>query len=310
MIFVLLFDLHLLAMLSKYKYHIWLHITVLIFGLTGVLGKLITTDSYLLVWYRLGIALISVLVYFAITKFSLRVTRKELIRIMLVGIVIAVHWVTFFEAIKQSNVSVALVCFSSSTLFTALLEPLYFKRKIKPYELMFGVLIIVGLYFIFSFEFKFLVGMVLSVISAALASWFTVLNGILIKKNKAKLISFYELLGAFILLSIYLLIVNKGNITLFAVPTEDLKWLIILGTLCTAFAFIMSVEVMKKISPYTVSISINLEPIYSIILALLIWPESETMSVGFYMGTIIVIATIFLNALFKNSAPKEKKEPQ
>ncbi len=296
---VLLFDLHLPEMLSKYKYHIWLHITVLIFGLTGVLGKLITTDSYLLVWYRLGIALISVLVYFGITKFSLKVDKKELIRIMLVGVVIAVHWVTFFEAIKQSNVSVALVCFSSSTLFTALLEPLYFKRKIKAYELLFGVLIIVGLYFIFSFEFKFLVGMILSVVSAALASWFTVLNGVLVKKNKAKLISFYELLGAFILLSVYLMIVNKGDVTQLTVPVEDLKWLIILGTVCTAFAFIMSVEVMKKISPYTVSISINLEPIYSIVLALLIWPESETMSFGFYMGTIIIIATIFLNAVLK-----------
>ena len=178
-------------MLSKYKHHIWLHITILIFGLTGILGKLITVDSYLLVWYRVGIALLSLLIYFSVTKFSLKVSKRELIRIMLVGIVIAVHWVTFFEAIKQSNVSVALVCFSSSTLFTAILEPLYFKRKIKAYELIFGILIIVGLYFIFSFEFKFLVGMILSVFSAALASWFTVLNGILIKDTKAKLISFY-----------------------------------------------------------------------------------------------------------------------
>jgi drug/metabolite transporter (DMT)-like permease len=310
LIFALLFDLHLPAMLSKYKYHIWLHLTIVIFGLTGILGKLITTDSYLLVWYRLGIALVGVLIYFAFTKFSLKITKRELIRTSLVGIIIAVHWVTFFEAIKQSNVSVALVCFSSSTLFTALLEPIYFKRKIKAYELIFGILIITGLYFIFSFEFKYLVGMILSVVSAALASWFTVLNGILIKETKAKLISFYELLGAFIVVSLYLLVTKNGDITQFSVPVEDIKWLIILGTLCTAFAFIMGVEVMKKISPYTVTISVNLEPIYSIILALLIWPESETMSFGFYMGTIIVIATIFLNALFKNKFSKEKKAPQ
>ncbi|PCJ24497.1 MAG: EamA family transporter [Flavobacteriales bacterium] len=297
-------------MLSKYKYHIWLHTTVLIFGLTGILGKLISADSYLLVWYRLIIALAGILVYFSITKYSLKITKKQLIRILLVGVIIAVHWVTFFEAIKQSNVSVALVCFSSSTLFTSLIEPLYFKRKIKAYELIFGVLIILGLYFIFSFEFKYLTGMILSVISAALASWFTVLNGILIKETKAKLISFYELLGAFVVLSIYLLFSTGADISLFIVPVEDLKWLIILGTVCTAFAFILSVEVMKKISPYTVTISVNLEPIYSIILALLIWPESETMSYGFYMGTIIVIATIFLNAVFKNKFSKEKKELQ
>jgi len=297
-------------MLAKYKYHIWLHITVVIFGLTGVLGKLITADSYLLVWYRVGIAVVCLLGYFAFTKFSLKVSKNELIKILLVGIVIAVHWVTFFEAIKQSNVSVALVCFSSSTLFTALLEPLFFRRRIKAYELIFGVLIIVGLYFIFSFEFKYLVGMILSVVSAALASLFTVCNGILIKKTRAKLISFYELLGAFIIVSIYLLITNKGDLTQFAVPVVDLKWLIILGTICTAFAFIMSVEVMKKISPYTVTISVNLEPIYSILLALIIWPETETMSLGFYMGTVIVIATIFLNAVFKKKLTKVPKVPQ
>ena len=286
-------------MLSTYKYHIWLHITILIFGLTGVLGKLISIDSYLLVWYRVGIALISLLAYFMFTKVSLKIYRKELIKTLLVGIIIAAHWVTFFEAIKQSNVSVALVCFSSSTLFTALLEPLYFKRRIKPYELIFGLLIITGLYFIFSFEFKYLTGIVLAVVSAALASWFTVLNGILIKQTNAKLISFYELLGAFIVVSIYLFVTNGLDLSRFAVPAQDFKWLVILGTLCTAFAFIMSVEVMKKIAPYTVTISVNLEPIYSIILALIIWPESETMSFGFYMGTLIVIATIFLNAVLK-----------
>lgn len=291
-------------MLSNYKYHIWLHITVLIFGLTGILGKLITIDSYLLVWYRLLIAVVGLFLYFKLVGFSLAISKKQLIRTLLVGVIIAVHWVTFFEAIKQSNVSVALVCLSSSTLFTSLLEPLYFKRKIKPYELIFGITIIIGLYFIFSFEFKYLVGMVLSIISAALASWFTVINAKLIQETKAKTISFYELLGALVVVTAYLLIMDGPNLERFQVPTEDVKWLVILGTVCTAFAFIMSVEVMKKIPPYTVTISINLEPIYSIILALIIWKEDEMMSAGFYMGAIIVIATIFLNAVFKRKAKK------
>ncbi|MDF1671960.1 MAG: DMT family transporter [Vicingaceae bacterium] len=291
-------------MLSKYKYHIWLHITVLIFGLTGILGKLITIDSYLLVWYRTMIAVIVLFVYFLLTKFSLKISKKELLKTLGVGVIIAIHWVTFFEAIKQSNVSVALVCFSSSTLFTSLIEPLYFKRKIKVYELIFGVVIILGLYFIFSFEFKYLIGMTLSIVSAALASWFTVLNGILIKETKAKTISFYELLGAFVVVGIYLLFSIEGDFSQLELSMSDFKWLLILGTVCTAFAFIVSVEVMKKISPYTVTMSVNLEPIYSIVLAILIWPESETMSYGFYLGSTIVIATIFLNALFKNKAVK------
>ena len=298
-------------MLTKYKYHIWLHVIIVIFGLTGVLGKLITVDSYLLVWYRLLIGVVALLIYFGGIKFSLRISKKQLIRTLLVGVIIAVHWVTFFEAIKQSNVSVALVCFSSSTLFTSLIEPFYFKRKIKAYELIFGLVIILGLYFIFSFEFKYLIGMILSVISAVLASWFTVINGILIKENNAKTISFYELLGAFIVVSVYLLISTELDFSQFLLPVADIKWLLILGVVCTAFAFLVSVEVMKKLSPYTVTISVNLEPIYSIIVALLIWPESETMSFGFYLGTIIVITTIFLNALFKNRvSTKEKKALQ
>ena len=286
-------------MLKKYQYHIWLHIIVLIFGLTGVLGKLITTNSYLLVWYRVGIALISLICYFVLTQFSFKISKKELLINLGVGAIIAVHWVTFFEAIKQSNVSVALVCFSSTTFFTALLEPLYFKRKIKPYELLLGLLIIAGLYFVFSFELTYLTGIILAIFSAALASWFTVLNGILIAKTSAKTISFYELLGAFIVVSIYLFVTNGSNLNSYLIPLQDLKWLFVLGTLCTAFAFIMSVEVMKKISPYTVSMSINLEPIYAILLALIIWPESEKMSFGFYAGASVIIGTIFLNAFLK-----------
>jgi len=286
-------------MLSKYKYHIWLHFTILIYGLTGILGKLISVDSGLLVWYRLLIAIVALLIYYSTIKFSLKISKKVLISTLLVGIIIAAHWITFFEAIKQSNVSIALVCFSSSTLFTSLIEPIYFKRRIKPYELIFGTIIILGLYFIFSFEFKYMVGMILSIISAALASWFTVVNGVLIKESNSKTISFYELLGAFVVTSVYMLFYTELDISQFSIPTSDMKWLSILGVFCTAFAFLVGVEIMKKISPYTVTISVNLEPIYAILIARLIWPESETMSTGFYVGTFIIIATIFFNALLK-----------
>jgi len=176
---------------------------------------------------------------------------------------------------------------------------LILERSIKLYELILGLLIIIGLYFIFSFEFKYALGMALSIFSAALASWFTVLNGILIKQTNAKNISFYELLGAFAVVSIYLLISSHANIEVLSISLQDVLWLLILGVLCTAFAFIVSVNVMKQISPYTVTISVNLEPIYSILLALWIWPESEKMSFGFYMGSLIVIATIFFNAVLK-----------
>ncbi len=293
-------------MLVKYKYFIWLHLVVLIFGFTGILGKLIHAQSYLLVGYRIGIALITLWVYFLITKHSLKITSKLLMKILFVGVVIAIHWITFFEAIKQSNVSVALVCFSSSTLFTSIIEPFYFKRRIKPYELLFGLLIIVGLYFIFSFEFKYLTGMLLSFGSAALASWFTVLNGLLIKDANSKTITFYELLSAFTVVLILLMVQNGIAFEKYQISISDFKWLLILGTICTAFAFMVSVEVMKKISPYTVTITVNLEPLYSILLALVIWPDTETMSYGFYLGTSIVLFTIFFNAYYKSKESKSK----
>lgn len=291
-------------MLEKYKYHLWLHLIVLIFGFTGILGKLISINAYLLVWYRVLIGVFFIGLYFLVSKHSFKIDKKNLIKTLFIGVIIAAHWIAFFEAIKQSNVSIALVCISSSALFTSLIEPLYFKRKIKSYEFFLGLLIIVGLSFIFSFEFNYIVGMVLSIIAAALGAWFTVLNGLLIKESNAKTISFYELLGAFIIVSIYLLITNSFDITKFAVPVSDIKWLLILGIICTAFAFIVSVEVMKKISPFTVVISINLEPIYSVIVALLIWSESETMSAGFYIGMAIILLAIFSNAFFKQRESK------
>ncbi|MCW8898598.1 MAG: DMT family transporter [Flavobacteriales bacterium] len=294
-------------MFEKYKYHFWLHIVVLIFGLTGILGKLISANSYLLVWYRVLIGVAAIAIYFLISKHSFKINKKILKQTFMVGCLIAIHWVAFFEAIKQSTVSIALVCLSSSTLFTALIEPLYFKRKIKGYELFLGLLIIVGLVLIFNFEFNYLTGIILGIVAAVFSSWFTVINGVLVKETNSKTLSFYELLGALVILSSYLIFMNLGNMEAFLIPVSDIKWLLILGIICTAFAFIMSVEVMKKISPFTVVISINLEPIYSIIIAVLLWPESEIMSTGFYVGMAIVLSAIFLNAFFKFRDDKKAK---
>jgi len=259
-------------MFEKYKYHFWLHIVVLIFGLTGILGKLISANSYLLVWYRVLIGVAAIAIYFLISKHSFKINKKILKQTFMVGCLIAIHWVAFFEAIKQSTVSIALVCLSSSTLFTALIEPLYFKRKIKGYELFLGLLIIVGLVLIFNFEFSYLTGIVLGILAAVFSSWFTVINGVLVKETNSKTLSFYELLGALVILSIYFIFMTLGNMEVFLIAVSDITWLLILGILFTAFVFFMSVEVMKKISPFTVLISINLEPISSIIIPVLLWP--------------------------------------
>ncbi len=282
--------------MGKWRHHLWLHLIVFIFGTTGVFGKLIDLDAALLVWYRVAIATAAIGMFLVFSRITYAADQKTTIAALLTGAIVALHWYTFFEGIKESTVSVALACFSSTALFTSLIEPIYFKRKIRLYEVLLGLAIIGGLSIIFTVEFKYVYGIVLSIISAALASWFTVINGKLVKKMDAHVISFYEMLSACMIVSIYLAM-RADDITKWFPQGMEITWVLILGLICTAFAFLMAVVVMKKLSPYTVSISINLEPIYAIILAVIIWPDSEKMSPGFYVGTVIIIGAIFANAV-------------
>lgn len=216
-----------------------------------------------------------------------------------VGAVIALHWFFFYEAIKVSNVSVTLACFASGTLFASLLEPLFFKRRIVPVEIIFGLLIIAGIYMIFRFEPQYVLGMIYSLSAAFLSSLFTVLNGILIREHDSKIISFYELLGGWLATSVFLAFSGSFGAGFFDISLSDLWYLFLLATICTAFTFIISVEIMKEINPFTVVLTVNLEPIYGIILAYFIFDDEKAMTTGFYIGSIIVLGTIFLNAALK-----------
>ena len=286
-------------MREEYKYQLWLHLAVFIFGTTGILGKLISLGAYALVWYRLLIALVALLLIFGIAKRRLAVDRRTAFMLLAVGLILGAHWLTFFEAIKLSNVSVSLVCFSSVALFTSFIEPILFRRRILWSEPVIGLGIVAGLYFVFRFEFEFAAGMILSAISAALAALFTVLNGLLVRRLDPKIMTVYELMGAFILASLclgFLSWVEPQNM----LPTmPDLLWLAILGIVCTAFSFILSIQLIRRITPYSFVMAINLEPIYAILLALAIWPESEKMSSEFYYGATFIVATIFLNSYLK-----------
>lgn len=292
-----------IGMYAKYKYQIWLQIAVIIYGFTGVLGKLISLDAYHLVWHRLVIALIALGMYLVWKRHSLALDSSRIRKLLGVGVILGAHWITFFEAIKQSNVSVSLVCFSSAALFTSFIEPFYYKRRIAWREPILALCVVFGLYFVFRSEFAFVTGMLLSIVSAALAGWFTVLNGLLVRDMDTRTITFYELLGAFLTLSVCLLILDGFSLEHMGMPLSDLGWLLILGIVCTAFSFMLGVQLVRKITPYTFAMAVNLEPIYAIVLALLIWPESETMSGGFYLGAGIVVLVIFLNSwLQRNSS--------
>ncbi|MFT6997485.1 MAG: drug/metabolite transporter (DMT)-like permease [Cryomorphaceae bacterium] len=276
-----------------------LHVVVFIFGFTGILGKLIETDSDLLVWWRMLIAAISIALFAYPTgkiQKSIWLNAKTYLG---VGFLIALHWVTFFQAIKISNVSVTLACLSSASLFTAILEPLIFKRKIDPTELFFGSMVVVGLVLIFSFETEYATGIIMALTSAFLASLFTVINGRLIQKDNPYRISLVEMIGGVLGISIWLGLSGKIGFNMIDIPASDWFWIIILGSICTGFAFVASVKVMEELTPFTVSLTINLEPVYGIILAFFIFRSSEEMTFGFYVGTVLILGALYLNALKK-----------
>lgn len=276
-----------------------MHFIVILLGLTGVLGKLISADSATLVWYRTFIAFISIAAYLFIRRrFSLP-GRKQLIQVIAVGFIVALHWLFFFESIKISNVSVAVVCLSTSSLFSSFLEPIFFKRKVSTYEVVLGLVVIAALSLAMNAEANYLWGYIYGVIAAFLATLFTILNAKLIQKVEAAPITMIEMFAGFLLLSVYFLFENPTSWT---VSSQDLLYLIILGVVCTAFAFVLSVEVMKQLSPYTVIMAVNLEPIYSIILALLLFGASEAMSTTFYIGGALILICVFLEGYFKSKA--------
>jgi drug/metabolite transporter (DMT)-like permease len=226
----------------------------------------------------------------------------------LAGIVIALHWITFFASIDASNASIALAMFSTGAFFASFLEPIIYKRKIIWYEILFGVIVIIGIYIITGSEMKYIKGIVVGISSACFSSLFAVLNGTFLKEHSATKISFYEFLSGVVFITIFFQLFGDGfSVEYFMLSSSDFFYLFLLASICTAYAFIASVYVMKHISPYTVVLTYNLEPIYGIILALIIFPESEVMSSTFYYGALLIIATILLNGMLKNVKKSKKK---
>lgn len=282
------------------KSYLHLHLIVFIWGFTAILGALISLDALPLVWFRMlfAVGFIAVFVYFK--KLSLRVSKKSLLQFIFAGLIIALHWFTFFKAIKVSNVSVTLACLSTGAFFASLLEPILYGKKIVWYEVFLGILVICGLYIIFNVEGNYWEGIILALISAFLSALFAVINSKFVKEHDATVISFYELAGGVFFFSIFLLFGNSFNADFFQLTTKDFVYLLILSSVCTAYAFIASTAVMKFLSPYTVMLTINLEPIYGIILAVLIFKEKEQMSFEFYIGALIILFTVLLNVIIKS----------
>jgi len=282
------------------KSYLHLHLIVFIWGFTAILGALITLDALPLVWFRMLFAVGFIAIYIFFKKLPLKIPPKAVIQFLFAGLIIALHWFTFFKAIKVSNVSITLACLSTGAFFTSLLEPILYGKKVVWYEVFFGVLVVIGLYIIFNVEVNFWNGIILALTSAFLSALFAVINSKFVKTYDATIISFYELSGGVIFFSFLLLFGNSFTPDFFRLSSNDLMYLFILSSVCTAYAFIASTAVMKFLSPYTVMLTINLEPIYGIILAVLIFKDKEQMSFDFYLGAMLILLTVLLNVIIKS----------
>ena len=285
---------------DKLLNYLHLHFIVFIWGFTAVLGALISIDAIPLVWYRMLLGSFFVFIFIKIRKERLRVSAKSLFKFGFVGFLIALHWLAFFSAIKTSNVSITLAMMSTGAFFGSLLEPIFYKRKIIKYEVFFGLVVITGLYIIFKVETQYVLGIILALCSSFLGALFSIFNGKLIQYHKASVISFYELLFGMLFILVYLLITGSFDSAFFQLSLNDWIFIVILASACTAYAFIASIHVLKWISPYTVLLTINMEPVYGIILALIILGDKEYMSPSFYFGAIIIIITVIVNGIIKN----------
>jgi drug/metabolite transporter (DMT)-like permease len=282
---------------SNIRLHVYLHLLVVILGFTAILGKLITLPAVELVWYRM---LIAAIVLMFVLKFNLvgGLRAADILKLLGIGLIVAAHWITFYHAIKISNISVTLGTFASTTLFTSFLEPILQNRRIRLLEVLIGIVTIGGLYIIFQFETRYVDGILVALISSFLAALFSVLNKNVADTYTPTQISFYQMAGGAVAITVFMLIVTQGEVQL-VMTGMDAVWMFLLATVCTAFAFLAAVWLLKFLSAYTVVLAINLEPVYGILLAFFIFRETEQMTTGFYLGTLILLGAVFIYPILR-----------
>lgn len=285
---------------DKLKSYLSLHLIVFIWGFTAILGALITIKADALVWYRMFFAAIFLGCFIIYKKKSFQIPLKTFFKLIAVGMLIALHWVFFFKAIHVSNVSITLSVFSLGAFFASLLEPIFFGRKVLWYEVFFGLIIIAGLGLIMQVEVNYINGMLYALASIILGVLFTIFNGKLIQNHDPSVISFYEFMAGVVFITIYFLFQEKFSYDFFILTFNNWVLILILASVCTAYAFTASVKVMKKLTPYTVMLTTNLEPVYGIILAYFILGGKEKMSAAFYFGALLIVITVILNGVIKH----------
>lgn len=280
------------------KSYLVLHTAVLLAGFTGVFGKLITLNQIPLVWFRVLLSTIILFLVLKLFKIERLKSTKDAFKIAKVGVLITIHWIFFYGSIKFSNISIGVVCYCLTSFFTAVLEPIINKKRFSAAQLMLSMLTLIGISLIFHFDSSYQLGIILGVISTIFAALYTIYNERLVKQYDSKLLNFYQMLSGTIVLGFGL------PIFYYLFPTErfipsfsDGVYLILLALLCTVGLYVLFAESLKKLSAFTVNLSFNLEPIYSIIIAFLFFNEGKQVNASFYVGLALVLVSVLLQTM-------------
>lgn len=287
------------------KHILLLHLLVFIWGFSPVLGRFITANTWQLVWFRILITVFVMYFYLLFTKHNFLITRSDLIKLCGTGLIIMVHWLAFYGAIKVSNISVTMVAFSTGTLFSSFIEPFFLKRKVRAYEVLIGMIIIGAIALIFSIETQYWLGILLGMLAAFTSALFSVFNSLFVKRLRSGIISFYELSAALLGLTVFIVLNGDMNASFFVLDQDSIVGLILLSLVCTVFPFISSVNLSRYISPYTIVLTVNLETVYGIIWAILFYNENKEVQPSFYLGVGIILAAIFLNTYLRKLQEKK-----
>ncbi|MCR5887127.1 DMT family transporter [Hymenobacter sp. J193] len=287
-----------------FKDYLRLHFIVLLWGFTAILGRMISVPPVELVFWRTLLAATGLALLLGLRRQPWRVPAAEMLKMLGIGVLVAAHWITFFLAARLSSVSVCLAGLATLALWTSLLEPLVLWRRVRIYEVGLGLLTMVGLYLVSQAELDQLTGLLVAVVSAGLSALFSVFNAKLVQRHTPLQLTLYEMAGAclsiVLFLPFYSQYFTEGRGLQLGLTGLDWLWLLLLAGVCTVYAFSSSVELMKRISAFVVSLTINLEPVYGILLAVLMYTlripgfGQERLSTGFYLGTLLILLSVLI----------------
>lgn len=284
-----------------------LHFIVFLWGFSAILGKLVTIPAVEMVWYRSILAALGMGAVIYFTGGNFKVAKADVFRLLGIGGIVAVHWIAFFGAAREANVSVSLVGFATNSLWAAFLEPWFNNKRIKKYEVLLGLLVIGGLYIIFSFDFQYKLGLLLAVFAGFTSALFSVFNARMVKRNSARTITFYEMVGVFGVTGMFLPLLSLAGtdlrLPLLPSPTDWL-YIALLAGVCSVYAYTVAVELMKRVSVFMIQLTLNLEPVYGIIMAIIIFGQQEKMDLNFYMGTMVILSAVIAYPLMRRRFEK------